>query len=669
VTLVPALHWNSLQPPLPSETSRGIFTAWVRALAKVCRTERNDEAVQVVRRGFAARVAIYRGGDRQALLASGFVVTDLVTQGWTVRLRNGHVQIRPPDPVADPLAEKARIRRQELVKRDAQLCQPSVRRFLESMERQRLHAGRHVSIFALMRDGRELAAALRDARSHLSNGWADALSTLVDPYLQFVGSKGATCEFTGIRLIDVWRYFRHTWTNQYASVPGRTMHFLVRDRAAANHPVMGIGSLSSPIMQIRERDTWIGWHPTTFLERVKAKPTAALARWLLDTLDTAIDEVYVADLIEDRVASLRELREPTDTVLERLQNEGVQARKRHHRYARSRDHKIRRADLSDEAYWIAKAKTHLFRSKRALALATYLRARTVLREALGDRMAAEKLSALAKTPQGSDAIRQVLRKAKADRVGIAVADISVCGAVQPYNALLGGKLVAMLSASPEVVQQYRERYAGAESEIASSMAGRPIVRASKLVLLGTTSLYGVGSSQYNRIKIPADRVGGHPGHVIRFEELGQSESFGTSQFSEETVDALVDLLQQSDAQRVNSIFGEGVSPKLRKVRHALERLNLPVETLLRHHRPRIVYAVPLIDNLGDYLLGIAARPNYVFPVKDGPVSTAAIGAWWRERWLRQRITSDDVLAEVERHTSVRPVTHGARAPFQFPASR
>src|SRR5262249_26163924 len=160
----------------------------------------------------------------------------------------------------------------------------------------------------------------------------------------------------------------------------------------------------------------------------------------------------------------------------------------------------------------------------------------------------------ARTSSGSDAIRRILKKAKADRVGIAVADISVCGAVQPYNAILGGKLVAMLATSPEVVQEYRRRYTGAESEIASSMAGRPIVRSPTLFLLGTTSLYGVGSSQYNRIKIPCDRLGGSPNDSIHYEELGQSEAFGTSQYSEETVDALVDLVQQSEnGQRVNSI--------------------------------------------------------------------------------------------------------------------
>ncbi|MCC7386340.1 MAG: DUF4338 domain-containing protein [Deltaproteobacteria bacterium] len=664
MTNAPVATWTTLEPPLPSKASREAFVKYARALARVRRDVRADEVLENLRADFVAEVKASRRADRQALLAAGLVMSDLATQGWTIRVREERVDIRPPEPVTDRAAEKARIRRQELIKRNAQLRKPSVQRFLDSMERQRLHNGQYVSIYSLMRDGRDLAEALREARTHLNNGSADALSKLVDPYLQFVTSEDAACSFTGLRLMDVWRYFRHTWTNQYTSVPGRTMLFLVRDRAAANHPVMGIGALSSPIMQIRERDSWIGWHPDTFLERVRREPTRELAKWLVDTLDAAIDEIYVADLLEDKVLSTRDLSAPSAAALERLLKEGAEQRRLHHRYARSRDLKRKRAAGSGDEYWVARARAHLFRSKRALALATYLRARAVLNEAFEGKPTAAKLAALAATGYGSDAIRRVLKKAKADRVGIAVADITVCGAVQPYNALLGGKLTAMLATSPEVVHHYRRRYARAESEIASSVAGRAIVRASKLVLLGTTSLYGVGSSQYNRIKIPAEPLGGAAADVIRYSELGRSEAFGTSQYSEETVDALVDLVQQSDAQRVNSIFGEGVSPKLRKVRQALDLLNLPSGMLLRHHRPRVVYAVSLIRNLADYLLGLAKQPDYMLPANDGPAATAAIGAWWRERWLRHRIASDDVLEEVARHTRVHPVTHGARVPHQ-----
>lgn len=653
--------WTRLEPRLSSSASHNAFVDLARLLTKACRGENSEAAVGKVRVAFVDSVATCRRSDRQALLAVGLVVIDLAIQGWAIRVRGDRVEVKPPDPVTDPVAEKERIRRQELVKRNAQLRQPSVQRFLESLERQRIYRGRYVSIYSLMRDGRELAANLREARAHLGNGWADALSRVIDPYLQFV-TESAVCEFTGLRLMDIWRYFRHTWTNQYTSVPGRTMYFLVRDRAASNHPVIGIGALSSPIMQIRERDSWIGWHPDTFLDRVRATPTRDLAKWLVDTLDAAIEEIYVADLIEDRILSIRDLKAPSLTVIERLLQEGVEARKKHHRFVRSRDHKQKRPDGAGAEYWIAKARTHLFRSKRAIALSTYLRVRMILQEAFGDSPTAEELAVLAGTRHGSDAIRRILKKAKADRIGIAVADISVCGAVQPYNALLGGKLTAMLVTSPEVVDHYRQRYANAESEIASSMAGRSIVRDSKLVLLGTTSLYGVGSSQYNRIRIPAERLGGEAGEFIRYEELGRSEAFGTSQYSEETVDALVALVEQSDTRRVNSIFGEGVSPKMRKVRQALDLLDLPSGILLRHYRPRVVYAVRLIKNLGDYLIGAAKRPHYVVPIKGGTAATAAIGAWWRERWLRNRITSEEVLRAVERHTSVRPITHGARVP-------
>jgi hypothetical protein len=664
MTNAPDAPRTTLEPPLPSKASKDAFVDHARALAKVRWDERADEVLEKLRAGFVAAVKASRRADRQALLAAGLVVSDLATQGWTIRVHGERVDIRPPEPVTDRAAEKARIRRQELIKRNAQLRKPSVQRFLDSMERQRLHNGQYVSIYSLMRDGRELAEGLREARAHLNNGWAAALSKMVDPYLQFVTSEDAACSFTGLRLMDVWRYFRHTWTNQYTSVPGRTMLFLVRDRAAANHPVMGIGALSSPIMQIRERDSWIGWHPDTFLERVRRDPTRELAKWLVDTLDAAIDEIYVADLLEDKVLSTRDLTVPSNAVIERLLKEGAVQRRLHHRYARSRDLKQKRPTRSGDEYWVARARTHLFRSKRALALATYLHARAVLNEAFEGKPTAAKLAALAATGYGSDAIRRVLKKAKADRIGIAVADITVCGAVQPYNALLGGKLTAMLATSPEVVNHYRRRYVRAESEIASSVAGRSIVRASKLVLLGTTSLYGVGSSQYNRVRIPAEPLGGAAADVIRYEELGHSEAFGTSQYSDETVGALVDLVQQSDAQRVNSIFGEGVSPKLRKVRQALDMLNMPSGMLLRHHRPRVVYAVSLVRNLADYLIGLAKQPDYILPANDVPASTAAICAWWGERWVRHRVTSDEVLVEVARHTRVHPVTHGARVPHQ-----
>ena len=260
-------------------------------------------------------------------------------------------------------------------------------------------------------------------------------------------------------------------------------------------------------------------------------------------------------------------------------------------------------------------------------------------------------------------VRKVLRKAKADRVGIAMADVTVCGAIAPYSPLLAGKLVSMLAASPEVVDAYQRKYLEQESEIASSMAGRPIVRPSELVFLGTTSLYGIGSSQYNRLRMPAELIGGRPGEHLQYVEIGRSGAYGTSHFTTNTVNDLVKLVQQSsNGQRVNSIFGEGVSPKLRKLREGLDQLNFPADALLQHGRARIIYGVPLARNLREYLLGMDEAPDYIFAPDNPRAGSEAIAAWWTERWLCRRIESDAILDEVERHTTVRDgryLLHGA----------
>ena len=222
----------------------------------------------------------------------------------------------------------------------------------------------------------------------------------------------------------------------------------------------------------------------------------------------------------------------------------------------------------------------------------------------------------------------------------------------------------MLATGPAAVRAYRDKYSGYESEIASAMAGRAIQRRANLVFIGTTSLYGSGSSQYNRIRVPADVLGGTDD--IRFRELGRSKSYGTSHLSAESVTALVRLAEQSQTGvRVNSIFGEGVNPKLRKVRYGLDLLGWPAGELLRHGRQRIVYGISLAGNLLPYLIGAEDKPRYIFPARSGD-DVAKISEWWMQRWLARRIQSADVLAEVARHHADRPVNHGARVPLPPP---
>ena len=108
------------------------------------------------------------------------------------------------------------------------------------------------------------------------------------------------------------------------------------------------------------------------------------------------------------------------------------------------------------------------------------------------------------------------------------------------------------------------------------MAGRPITREARLAFIGTTSLYGTGSSQYNRLFWPASVMGGP-----------EDEAHGLLQARPVTFVRNLALLRVTPSMRlvrlsehgggfvrVNSLFGEGVSPRLRKVRLGLSGARL-----------------------------------------------------------------------------------------------
>jgi len=642
------IDWYALPTPANwARSDRRSFTSLAQALASP--SSSGDQAVESARRSCLHP-------ERPSLAAAAHVLCDLASQGWSVRIDDTDVVlVNPPETAGHPADEKRRVRDQELLKRDEQLSSPSVRRFIAEMEKPREFDGSFVSIFSLMRDGRELRTALEGAAAQIAQD-PSHLRAVIDPYVQVV-ETGVRCTYTGLRLGDIWRYFRHTWTNQYTSTPGRTLTILVRDRAAPFHPVIGIAALGSAVVQIRERDDWIGWQPDTFLTALTKDPSLRMARWVVQRLDGALGELYLDDLIKDGLYWPSLWEAPTAEAVERLQKEADARRRDHHRFVRASDFKKVR-DVSDPDVWRSRAESDLFRSKRCLALADLLRARAALDQFLYPKPSRDGLGQALDDAKGKRAIAMVLRRAKAESVGTEIADLTVCGAVAPYNALLGGKLVSMLAVSPSVVRAYHRRYADYSSEIASSMAGRPIRRRTNLVFVGTTSLYGSGASQYNRIRIPADALGGKGG--IEFRQLGRSRSFGTSHLSADAVSSLVRLAEQSQTGvRVNSIFGEGVNPKLRKVRHGLDLLGWPSDELLQHGRQRIVYGVRLVGNLLSYLLGVDSEPSYLFRrTSAGDVKT--ISEWWMHRWLVQRIRSADVLDAVVEHQLNRPVRHGAR---------
>ncbi len=651
--------WAAIRPRVLADPgARRLIRDCVRRLVELGADGATAQAIARIREGASDLAADLSVPVRLETALCSSVLCDLRAQGWQFRLWPRRIEIAPPADQSSVEARKAQTRAAHLIERDAQLCQPSVRWFVRGMERRRLHNGEWRSIFSLMRDGRELSEALRRAAA-LPVGPARlaALRGAVDPYVQVV-EPGALCQFTGLRLLDVWRYFRHTWNTAYLSTPGRKVWLLVRDRAAPNHPVLGIGALGSSLVQLGPRDRWIGWRAEEFLSALRAIPTVGWARWLQASLSTLIAAVYVSDFRAEGIVCKGDLTHPKKELIRRLRDLAAAEWRVHRLYPDRRAHKTA-AERGGEADWKAQAQAPLFRAKRAEHLAELLEARRALLATGFRQPSAAALRRVLAKSAGARAIATVLRYVKATHVGVDMMDITVCGAVAPYNAVLGGKLVGLLMASPEVAAAYERRYRGLPSIIASSMAGRAIRRQPRLVLLGTTSLYGAASSQYNRLRMPATFAGGRGADVLAFIPVGKTVGFGSFHFSQGTMKLLeIILARHLHGRPVNSIFGEGVNPKLRKVRSALDLLDLPSDLLLQHGSPRIIYTVPIARNFRDVLMGRASRATRLVP--DRPDAGVRIIEFWRTRWLAGRIENLAVVEAVAEHSLAYPIRHGAR---------
>ncbi|WP_245410691.1 Druantia anti-phage system protein DruA [Notoacmeibacter marinus] len=589
-------------------------------------------------------------GDSLKLRTICLLVADLFEQGWRVAFEPNRMLFEPPGIARDGNQSiddiKARVRQALQVARYRQLQEPSVRNFLTRTERRRPRVGKTASIIDLIDDGAELAKEFRRINDLPDTERADQLARLVDPEIEFC-EAGARCRDTGLPLNDIWRYFRHTWAHEYRPIPGRQMLVLIRNRARTNRPVMGIAMLASPVMRLSTRDNWIGWLREAAEERIETGEWQAreFARAMRLRIEQSISAIRWDDL-----ATGAEIRSPTEAVALRLEQRAAGAAAaretelKAHYEASLRDHDVARPHrgalktASADADWRSASEDLLFVRKRAEMLAKLLFAKQVFRDAGLGRSPAKALPSLLTSRDGKRAIDIALAEFRKAGLSSQIADVSICGAVHPYNELLGGKLVALMLTTQELRDAYSRRYGDQISVIASQMAGRPITKPADLKLLTTTSLYGVGSSQYNRLTL---RASDYPdiGNDLRWRTIGKSLTggFGTIHLGSETAQALRNLaFSRHDARRVNNRFGEGTSPRLRQIREGLDALGLKSDAILHHATPRIFYGCELLPDARASLLGLHAGEQ------EAP-SAKAVGAAWRSRWVDGRIRRPETL--------------------------
>jgi hypothetical protein len=204
-------------------------------------------------------------------------------------------------------------------------------------------------------------------------------------------------------------------------------------------------------------------------------------------------------------------------------------------------------------------------------------------------------------------------------------DAYIIGAMPPYNYLLGGKLVSYILASNEIRSLYKKKYA----RIRTLCKRR---RASDLVLIMTTSLYGQNSSQYNRLKF---------GKSLLYKPIGTTMGFGTLHISQETFLAMRELAETYGFD-ISNRFGSGPNWRMRVIRSACDVLNLDSDVILRHSFKRGLLAIPLATNYKSFLRGDSKKVIY----RNLPLEELA--EHWRSRWLKMRLRNRLIVERVKR---------------------
>ncbi len=586
------------------------------------------------------------------LRAVALLLADLIEQGWEVTTDEEAMHLQPPGlRLAGESAEvaKGRLRRALQTGRDRQLVDSGVQKFLGRMHHVVPRPQGRTSIADVIENGAELAELLRPISGMPGAEMASGLKRVIDPVIE-VCDEDAKCSVTGLRLLDIWRYFRHTWSLEYRSIPGRQLALLIRNAARPKRPVIGIAMLASPVVRMRSRDNWIGWNPDAFLSKVrdgKWEPETAL-RALVARVEKSITEIRSDDLV-----SIDELACPSGRTVLRLEQRSAGAAATRQREleeafteAEEANEVVRsQRDLREDSVgfidWLQASKDALFIRKRSETLGNLLDAKRTFQSMDWSMEGAALLDALLRHPNGWRTLNVALREVRKAGLSSQVADVSVCGAVAPYNALLGGKLVALLMTAREVREAYRDRYAKQMSLISSKMAGRAIYRPAELKALTTTSLYGNGSSQYNRLKL---RAKDYPEleRNIEWNELEKGTAgYGTVHLGNTTVNVLRELNERERrARRVNHRFGEGASPRMRQIRESVETLGIDANAILHHATPRVSYVCELHPGALEELMGLRELSE-----NEGS-SAAIISSLWRRRWLAGRIQRPDILARI-----------------------
>lgn len=200
----------------------------------------------------------------------------------------------------------------------------------------------------------------------------------------------------------------------------------------------------------------------------------------------------------------------------------------------------------------------------------------------------------------------------------------ILGAVPPYSRLLGGKLVALLTASMELREAFASRYAGRETLIEGSKQD------GQLALITTNGALG-RSSVYNRLRYR--RTPDDPGRLV-FERVGLTRASAQAYFDDDLYAKLrAYAIENCKLTPKSPAWGKGFRSRREVIDKALVHLGLSPRQLT-HGVVREVWCAPLAANAAAVLRGDEDRLE---PYED---TVEQLAAFWRERWLLPRVAGE-----------------------------
>lgn len=190
-------------------------------------------------------------------------------------------------------------------------------------------------------------------------------------------------------------------------------------------------------------------------------------------------------------------------------------------------------------------------------------------------------------------------------------DAYALGALPPYNFLLGGKLVASLIRTQEVVDTFHAKYHDSVGVISGES------KHAQLVAVTTSSALG-RSSLYNRLRLGGQSI---------FESIGATSGWGHFHVSDELFDDLRTYLKSlGDSYADAHGYGQGPNYRLRLIRKALGLLGLDPD-MARHGLTREVFLCSFASNALQFLRGDHKKVRYDHLPTVEAMGTAALARW------------------------------------------